>query len=731
MRGKDMSPTDKKPPQGSPARVQQPPDAAEAGRLLAAKPPHRRLRVFSLDPAADIKLEQSLISRSVLKVAWEENLEPGPVGEYLEVVDVDPSSGCVYDPVDLARPDLLAQDGLSPSTGNPQFHQQMVYAVGMKTIANFEEVLGRKLLWAERRKDEDGNIIKQAENRYVHRLRVYPHALREQNAYYSPSKAALLFGYFNAPTTDPRDELPGGVVFSCLSHDIIAHEMTHAILDGMHRRMLEATNVDMIAFHEAFADIVAIFQHFTTPGLLLDQIQRTRGDLGADNLLAKLASQFARATGQGDALRNALGRFDKGERERPDPSLLGRTFEPHARGAILVAAVFDAFVRMYASRIADLRRIATGGTGELPKGEIHPDLANRFAEEAVRLSQRVLNMCIRAIDYLPPVDVTFGDFLRALITADADFFPEDPRRYRLAFIESFRDRGIYPIDIRALAEDALKWNPLEIADWREIEDILPPAAVLQTMAAAYDSARMTTALGSDLSDEIKAAFKANNLDEAARLFLENAWRPDSSQSTQRPVYDLRREFGDRYPRYLTERTFGVFLNYWIKAKTRLKELDHDKINFHLGVDLDLGDEDGPTVEVHAVRPTVRLRADGRSRVELLIVLAQSTVLQLRSGPDKDDLPMVDPGGRPLTFVFRGGSTLIVDPEAASITYSVAKNIKGERRQARHMAFLRDQIERRGTMAITRFGLTDGARDLMPKLEPFALAHTVSEDAGTY
>ena len=117
----------------------------------------------------------------------------------------------------------------------------MVYAVGMKTIANFEDVLGRKLLWAERTKDDDGKDIDEA-RRYVWRLRVYPHALREENAYYSPSKAALLFGYFNAPTTDPRDELPGGVVFSCLSHDIIAHEMTHAILDGMHRRMLEATN---------------------------------------------------------------------------------------------------------------------------------------------------------------------------------------------------------------------------------------------------------------------------------------------------------------------------------------------------------------------------------------------------------------------------------------------------------------------------------------------------------
>ena len=57
----------------------------------------------------------------------------------------------------------------------------------------------------------------------------------------------------------------------------------------------------MIAFHEAFADIVAIFQHFTPPGLLLDQIQRTRGDL-AEQPAGEVGAQFARATGQGDAL---------------------------------------------------------------------------------------------------------------------------------------------------------------------------------------------------------------------------------------------------------------------------------------------------------------------------------------------------------------------------------------------------------------------------------------------
>jgi hypothetical protein len=727
-----MSPTDKKPPRGSLDSAPQPPDAAEAGRVLAAKPPHRRLRVFSLDPAVDSKLEHSLISRSVLKVPWEEKLEPGPIGEYLEVVDVDPSSSCVYDPVDLTRGDLLAQDGLSPSTGNPQFHQQMVYAVGMKTIANFEEVLGRKLLWAERRKDDQGKEIDGPENRYVQRLRIYPHALREQNAYYSPSKAALLFGYFNAPTTDPRDELPGGIVFTCLSHDIIAHEMTHAILDGMHRRMLEATNGDMIAFHEAFADIVAIFQHFTTPGLLLDQIQRTRGDLGADNLLAKLASQFARATGQGDALRNALGRFVNGERERPDPSALGRTSEPHERGAILVAAVFDAFVRMYGSRVADLRRIATGGTGELPKGDIHPDLANRFAEEAVRLSQRVLNMCIRTIDYLPPVDVTFGDFLRGLITADADFFPGDPRRYRLAFIEAFRDRGIYPIDIRALAEDALRWNPLEQAEWKSIESILPPAAVLQTMAAAYDSARMTEALGNGITGDLIKAFDAGDFAKATNLFLEAAWRSRTSHGPERPFEDLRGTYGERYPRYLTERMFAIFLNRWIMAKARAGELDHEKIKWHLGINLSkIAGSEPARVEVHAVRPTVRLRADGRSRLELLIVLAQRTELPLLADPEDESSVMMDPDGKPLTFVFRGGATLIVDPEAASITYSVAKNISSKRRQARHMAFLRDEIAREGSMAIARFGLTKDTRAALRGLEPFALAHVQSESAGTY
>ena len=48
-----------------------------------------------------------------------------------------------YPPVDLDDPDVLMQRGLDPSDSDPRFHQQMVYAVVMKVIENFERALGR------------------------------------------------------------------------------------------------------------------------------------------------------------------------------------------------------------------------------------------------------------------------------------------------------------------------------------------------------------------------------------------------------------------------------------------------------------------------------------------------------------------------------------------------------------------------------------------------------------
>ena len=415
----------------------------------------RELNGYAFDPSLSLKIDTVDINTITYRVPWE-SLQPGPVGEYVEVVDYDPTIEQLYDPVDLNGTFELVNNGLHPSESNPKFHQQMVYAVSMVTIKNFESALGRKLFWATRLKEGPGDY-----EEYVPRLRMYPHALREANAYYSPAKKAVLFGYFSATPSNVALQMPGSLVFTCLSHDIIAHEVTHAILDGLHREYNQPTNPDVLAFHEAFADIIALFQHFTFPDVLKQQIRKTKGNLEGQNLLGELAQQFGVSIGQYGSLRNAIGGYDENgdwKPHEPSTSEYQGIMEPHQRGSILVSAIFEAFLTIYKRRVQDLLRIATAGTGVLPEGELHPDLVNRLANEAAKSSQHILNMCIRAIDYCPPVDITFGDYLRAIITADFDLTDYDDKfHYRLAFIEAFRRRGISPTNLKSLSEESLRF----------------------------------------------------------------------------------------------------------------------------------------------------------------------------------------------------------------------------------------------------------------------------------
>jgi len=595
-----------------------------------AKPVYRRLRGYAFDPSLSIRLETALVNQTTYKVMWEEaakgtsdGLTAGPVGEYLEVVDYDPASNCFYEPVDLNDPDILAQDGLSPSEGNPQFHQQMVYAVGMTTIRNFEKALGRRALWAAR--DFRGTTPKDA---FVQRLRVYPHALREANAYYSPEKRALLFGYFPASSDRPERYLPGGIVFTCLSHDIIAHETTHALLDGMHRRFIEDSHQDALAFHEAFADIVALFQHFTFPEVLRHQIARTRGDLASQNLLGELAQEFGEAIGNYGALRSALGDTDPETGEwkphKPNPEEYQTVTEPHARGAILVGAVFDAFLSIYKKRVADLLRIATSGTGVLPEGALHPDLVRRLANEASKSAQHVLNICIRALDYCPPVDISFGDYLRAIITADADLVPDDDLGYRIAFIEAFRWRGIYPRDVRALSVDSLRW---------------PAVRTSQTFFKP-------------LADQIRTLVG------------------------QFAYFQSRRQTYEETERISSE------LHDWIEIEghAQLKEFSEIAgITFEFGLPGLRGDKQKkgiPRFQVHSLRPARRVGPDGDSLNQLIISLIQTREIPVSS--DNVSSPMK----------FRGGSTLILDLDTMELKYAIRKSISDNSRLERYKDYRR-------------------------------------------
>ncbi|HEX8679158.1 MAG TPA: hypothetical protein VF683_04330, partial [Chthoniobacterales bacterium] len=143
----------------------------------------RRLRGYAFDPGLSQQFETAGMNEIVFRVPWEP-LGRGPVGEYVAVVDYDPASAAFYDPVDLEDAFLIGGDGLEPDEGNPKFHQQFVYTVAMTTIRNFEKALGRRVLWIARdEKRARGNW-----DFFVPQLRIYPHAFRGANAYYSPAK---------------------------------------------------------------------------------------------------------------------------------------------------------------------------------------------------------------------------------------------------------------------------------------------------------------------------------------------------------------------------------------------------------------------------------------------------------------------------------------------------------------------------------------------------------------
>lgn len=571
----------------------------ELNRYAFDRPKRRPLKIYATDPMAG----KSLGNRARVDVE-NEQLQPGPSGRRVTVVDFNASTGSYYPPVDLDDPNLLMQGGLEPMESDPRFHQQMVYAVAMRTLENFDRALGRRI---------------HVGGRNGKPLRLFPHAFNGANAYFDPELNAVLFGYFRADKNSPGENLPGQTVFTCLSHDIIAHEMTHAVVHRLRRHFLEPSNVDVLAFHEGFSDLVALFQHFSFPEILRDQVQKAGSNLRTARGLLELAQQFGHATATGKALRSAIG--------DPGLKLTDQIWEPHERGAILVAAVFDAFIKVYERRTADLLRLVSDGRDRT--SHLHPDLVNRLAGEAAKIAQSMLTICIRAFDYMPPVDVTFGDFLRAIVTADMELSPDDELGLRAALIEGFRLRGIYPDGVTSLAEESLLWEPanrnLPKLQWDSAEllaVIVDTAANLSTRSRAFESGSRSSEESSSMNRQY-AADCAEGADEA-----------------------------------LSELSKAV--HAYATANARELMLDPNK-----------------TIQASGVHPVFRVAPSGRLAIELVAQVSQA---------DRETERLY--GGIPA----RGGTTLIVDFDG-TVRYAIAKPLPGGARTQRTQVEAQARLER--------------------------------------
>jgi hypothetical protein len=400
-----------------------------ARRRRNALPNTRRLTIVAQDPS--VRLGGRILTAEVEVPA--EALEPGPRGYRVHVIDYDAAADVLFTPAVLPPvPDLGApRDGAvaraeagapvsdAALLADPGFHAQNVYAIVMRTLARFEFALGRRLPWGS-----DG-----------HQLHVAPHAFADANAFYARADRAIFFGYF--------PDAAGQTIFTCLSHDVVAHETTHAILDGLRSRYMEPSSPDQAAFHEGLADIVALLSVFSlrdVVGAMLDlkdggepliSAERVTREALADSVLLGLAEQMGQAlsTVRGQALRRSVLLKPTGDNVA-EP----RFQEAHVRGELLVAAMMNAFLDIWEARLAKIGTIAEGKRDR-----------SLVVEQGATVADHLLTIAIRAIDYCPPTDLTFGDYLSAMLTIDREVVPDDSRfGYRQALLKNFRDFGIEP-----------------------------------------------------------------------------------------------------------------------------------------------------------------------------------------------------------------------------------------------------------------------------------------------
>ncbi len=398
----------------------------------------QRLTILAQDPA--VRSRGALVLEQVEVPS--ESLVPGPAGYRVKVVDFDATSNLLYRPRayevsedgGLVDPYALPKKPLSAKArrafdakllADPNFHAQHVYAVIMRTLARFELALGRRASWSFT----------------GHQLHAAPHAFCDANAYYSEADRSLLFGYFEGRG--------GKTVFTCLSHDIVAHETTHALLDGLRDRYTDPSGPDQAGFHEGFSDVVALLSVFSLRSIVELGLTGGAAPIVKQNGLRLLAGKFLTADAIADSILFGLGKEFGRELDGVRSNALRRSVrlrpslkymkdpeyaEPHARGEIFAAALLWTMLQLWVSRITRL--------GTFGRNRYNLDMV---IDEGVKVADHLLSMVIRALDYCPPVDLDFGDYLAALLTVDREVAPDDTRfNYRGAIADTFARYGIEP-----------------------------------------------------------------------------------------------------------------------------------------------------------------------------------------------------------------------------------------------------------------------------------------------
>jgi hypothetical protein len=379
----------------------------------------------------------------------------GPITERVAVLDFDEHSGQLLPGARFIPPQGAGwgKYDVHPPTLNSEidreFIQVSVLATILKTMefAERDRVLGRKLRWAFD----------------APQLLVIPQAGDWPNAYYERDTHSLQFFFF--------DDKNSRRIYTSLSRDIVAHETAHAILDGISPDLYDALSPQSLALHEAFADLTAVIMAMHSPKLASTVLEQTNGSLRQNsNAFSRIAEQFGREQRGSHSLRD----LHKEIRLDQVPS-----YTPHELSLVLSSALYRALLDIVEKRRE--RLIAEEGANFA-----NPEYSLSGKALAVGV-QQFARMIFRALDYLPPGEISFADYGRAILAADKVAFPSD-EAYREFFREAFlrrrivtdgnsldsdTDFGVHlpqPVDLDDLVES--DWVAYQFANQPEIRKLL-------------------------------------------------------------------------------------------------------------------------------------------------------------------------------------------------------------------------------------------------------------------
>ncbi len=358
----------------------------------------------------------------------------GPVSSKVAVLDFNPDTnellpGAKFIPPKPGRK-LGGYEISEPfEVDDPNFIRVNVFATVLKTIEMFEEedALGRPLNWAF-----DGP-----------QLFVIPRAGQWENAYYERDSHSLQLFYF------PSDRYP--MIYTSLSRDIVAHETSHAILDGIAPNLYNAITPQSLALHEAIADLTALLMAFRSNKLREAVLDITKGSIENSTAFTSIAEGFGSAL-QGWRTYHPLRRLHNNKNLKPgDKDCVARD-EPHDLSEVISGALYTAVMWKLHE--------------QLKKEYSEGDLSENYSVSGKALAvgaDRFKRMLFRALDYLPPGEVSFGDYGRAIIAADQASHPDDDQE-RNWIKEEFLKRNIIHKKELLDTETNTEYEPLEDLD---------------------------------------------------------------------------------------------------------------------------------------------------------------------------------------------------------------------------------------------------------------------------